>query len=266
MLAEVPLVFILVGLAAYAVLAGADFGAGFWTLLAGGGRARAGAIREHAHHAMGPVWEANHVWLIFVLVVCWTAYPVAFGSIASTLAVPLFIAAIGIILRGTAYALRRQLAGAREQRADRALVRALVDPDARSRSAPSSADRLRPGAGRQRRGRPRHELAEPDLDAGRRARRRDRRPTWRPSTSPPTPSGSASRELGARLPAARALARASSPARWPSPGWSSCARTTRPHLGRADERRRARRGGRVGGSPAWRRSCSSAAGATGRRA
>ena len=55
---------------------------------------------------MGPVWEANHVWLIFVLVVCWTAYPVAFGSIASTLAVPLFIAAVGIIMRGTAYALR----------------------------------------------------------------------------------------------------------------------------------------------------------------
>ena len=55
---------------------------------------------------MAPVWEANHVWLIFVLVVCWTAYPTAFGSIASTLAVPLFVAAVGIILRGTAYALR----------------------------------------------------------------------------------------------------------------------------------------------------------------
>jgi cytochrome bd ubiquinol oxidase subunit II len=55
---------------------------------------------------MAPVWEANHVWLIFVLVVTWTAYPTAFGSIMSTLAVPLFIAAVGIILRGTAYALR----------------------------------------------------------------------------------------------------------------------------------------------------------------
>jgi cytochrome d ubiquinol oxidase subunit II len=55
---------------------------------------------------MAPVWEANHVWLIFVLVVTWTAYPTAFGSIASTLAVALFIAAVGIILRGTAYALR----------------------------------------------------------------------------------------------------------------------------------------------------------------
>jgi cytochrome d ubiquinol oxidase subunit II len=65
---------------------------------------------------MGPVWEANHVWLIFVLVVCWTAYPLAFGSITSTLAVPLFIAAVGIILRGASYALRGQLDGARGQR------------------------------------------------------------------------------------------------------------------------------------------------------
>jgi len=55
---------------------------------------------------MAPVWEANHVWLIFVLTVTWTAYPSAFGSIASTLSIPLFIAAIGIILRGAAYALR----------------------------------------------------------------------------------------------------------------------------------------------------------------
>jgi cytochrome d ubiquinol oxidase subunit II len=104
-LAEAPLVLVLVGLAAYTVLGGADFGAGFWFLLSGRGADRS-QLREHTFHAMGPVWEANHVWLIFVLVVCWTAYPVAFGSIASTLAVPLFIAAVGVILRGTAYALR----------------------------------------------------------------------------------------------------------------------------------------------------------------
>ena len=109
MLADVPMVFILVGMAAYVVLAGADFGAGFWTLVPGGGQSSPAAIRDYARHAMGPVWEANHVWLVFVLVVCWTAYPVAFGSIASTLAVPLFIAAVGIILRGTSYALRGQL-------------------------------------------------------------------------------------------------------------------------------------------------------------
>jgi len=103
-LAELPLLFTLVGLVLYTVLGGADFGAGFWQLTAGRGT-HADRIREHAHHAIGPVWEANHVWLIFVLTVVWTAYPVAFGSIASTLSVPLFLAAIGIILRGTAYAL-----------------------------------------------------------------------------------------------------------------------------------------------------------------
>jgi cytochrome bd ubiquinol oxidase subunit II len=104
-LAEAPLVLVLVGLAAYTVFGGADFGAGFWFLLSGRG-ADQSRLREQTFHAMGPVWEANHVWLIFVLVVCWTAYPVAFASIASTLAVPLFIAAVGVIMRGTAYALR----------------------------------------------------------------------------------------------------------------------------------------------------------------
>jgi len=116
MLAEIPMLFILVGLAAYTVLAGADFGAGFWTLFAGGGGASPAEMRDHARRAMGPVWEANHVWLIFVLVVCWTAYPVAYASIVSTLAVPLFIAAVGIILRGVSYALRGQLEGTRERR------------------------------------------------------------------------------------------------------------------------------------------------------
>jgi len=111
------MLFILVGLAAYTVLAGADFGAGFWTLVAGGGSATPAQTREHARHAMGPVWEANHVWLIFVLVVCWTAYPVAYASIVSTLAAPLFIAAVGIILRGATYALRSQVGGHRGRRA-----------------------------------------------------------------------------------------------------------------------------------------------------
>jgi cytochrome d ubiquinol oxidase subunit II len=63
---------------------------------------------------MGPVWEANHVWLIFVITVLWTAYPVAFGSIASTLELPLFVAALGIIFRGAAYALRSGASGPRE--------------------------------------------------------------------------------------------------------------------------------------------------------
>lgn len=110
-MAYVPVAFILAGMTAYTVLAGADFGAGLWTLLAvGPGGQR---IRDEARHAMGPVWEANHVWLIFVLVVGWTAYPVAFGSISSTLAAPLLIAAIGIIFRGAAYALRGSSSTAR---------------------------------------------------------------------------------------------------------------------------------------------------------
>jgi cytochrome bd ubiquinol oxidase subunit II len=112
-LAEVPLLLALIGVAAYVVLGGADFGAGLWYVALPGDRNR--RLRDHTYHAMGPVWEANHVWLIFVLVVVWTAYPTAFGSIASTLYVPLFVAALGIILRGTAYALRGQISGPREE-------------------------------------------------------------------------------------------------------------------------------------------------------
>jgi cytochrome bd ubiquinol oxidase subunit II len=112
-LADVPAILILVGIAAYIVLAGADFGAGLWYLLAGPGP-KGRPVRNFTYHAMAPVWEANHVWLIFVLVVTWTAYPTAFGSIASTLAVALFVAAIGIIMRGTTYALRSGAAPDRE--------------------------------------------------------------------------------------------------------------------------------------------------------
>jgi cytochrome d ubiquinol oxidase subunit II len=111
-LQTLPLVFVLTGVVIYTVLAGADFGAGIWQLLSGPGE-RGERIREHAHESMGPVWEANHVWLIFVLTVTWTAYPVFFGSVASTLSVVLFIAGLGIILRGASYALR---SGARDGR------------------------------------------------------------------------------------------------------------------------------------------------------
>lgn len=109
---DIPMIFILAGLAIYTVLGGADFGAGLWQLLAGEGE-RGRKVRDHAHHAIGPVWEANHVWIVFVLTVSWTAYPRAFSSIASTLSVALFIAAIGMVLRGAAYALR---AGSEEPR------------------------------------------------------------------------------------------------------------------------------------------------------
>jgi cytochrome bd ubiquinol oxidase subunit II len=112
MLRTLPLAFVLAGLVLYVVLGGADFGAGIWQLLSGPGE-RGERIREHAHESMGPVWEANHVWLIFVLTVTWTAYPLFFGSVASTLSVALFIAGLGIILRGASYALR---SGARDDR------------------------------------------------------------------------------------------------------------------------------------------------------
>src|SRR5579884_437223 len=114
LLQSIPLVFVLAGVALYTVLGGADFGAGFWQLFAGRGQ-RGERVREFAHHSMGPVWEANHVWLIFVLTVFWTAYPKAFGSIASTLAVARFVALLGIIFRGAAYAFRSGASTDRER-------------------------------------------------------------------------------------------------------------------------------------------------------
>ncbi len=115
MLETIVLLFALAGLVLYAVLAGADFGAGVWQLLTGPGR-QGRAIRDHAHHAMAPVWEANHVWLIFVLTVAWTAFPVAFGSLASTLSIPISLAALGIVFRGLAYALQSATDVPRERR------------------------------------------------------------------------------------------------------------------------------------------------------
>ena len=115
-LAGICAALIVVGLTAYAVLAGADFGAGFWDLTAGGPR-RGERVRAMVLRSMSPVWEANHVWLIFVLVVLWTAFPVVFGSVMSTLYVPLFLAAVGIIFRGTAFALRGEAATIGEARA-----------------------------------------------------------------------------------------------------------------------------------------------------
>src|SRR5437868_408056 len=94
------------GITLYALLAGADFGAGFWDLVAGSRRDGADT-RALVEESIGPVWEANHVWLIFVLVVLWTAFPPAFAPIMSTLYVPLTIAAVGIILRGAAFAFRK---------------------------------------------------------------------------------------------------------------------------------------------------------------
>jgi len=97
-----------VGLIAYALFGGADFGAGIWDLLAGGTR-RGARQRDVIEHSIGPVWEANHVWLIFVLVVLWTGFSGAFAALASTLYIPLILAAFGMIARGAAFAFRKSV-------------------------------------------------------------------------------------------------------------------------------------------------------------
>jgi len=99
----------------YAVFAGADVRAGFWDLTAGGalpGRERRALIE----HSIGPVWEANHVWLIFCLVLLWSAFPTAFAAIMTALYVPLGLAALGIVLRGSGFAFRKVAVGTRAQR------------------------------------------------------------------------------------------------------------------------------------------------------
>src|SRR3989441_12771023 len=83
---------------AYAVLAGADFGGGVWDLFASGPRKR--AQRAAIAHAMGPVWEANHVWLIFVLVLLFTCFPRGYAALVTALFVPLHLVLAGIMLRG----------------------------------------------------------------------------------------------------------------------------------------------------------------------
>jgi cytochrome d ubiquinol oxidase subunit II len=115
MLADLAAAVLILALTAYAVLGGADFGAGFWDLTAGGAE-RGARLRGLVKRSMGPVWEANHVWLIVVLVVMWTCFPRAFGPLMETLYVPLFLAAVGIIFRGAAFALRGEAATISEAR------------------------------------------------------------------------------------------------------------------------------------------------------
>src|SRR4029079_19501966 len=104
--ADAVAVVLMVGVTFYAVFGGADFGAGFWSLFAGGGE-RGRRPRELIDWAIGPVWEANHVWLIFVLVVLWTGFSSAFESIFSTLFIPLSLAALGIVFRGAGFAFHK---------------------------------------------------------------------------------------------------------------------------------------------------------------
>jgi cytochrome d ubiquinol oxidase subunit II len=89
------------GVVAYALTAGADFGGGIWHLVARG--PRAAAQRRAVEHAIAPIWEANHVWLIFVIVALFTAFPRAFAVISVALHVPITLALLGIVFRGSSF-------------------------------------------------------------------------------------------------------------------------------------------------------------------
>ncbi|MCP2337248.1 cytochrome d ubiquinol oxidase subunit II [Actinomadura rupiterrae] len=97
--ADIAFGLILAGLSAYLLFGGADFGAGLWHLAS---RRRRGD-QEVIEHAMGPVWEANHVWLIFVLVMTWTAFPPVFADVMARHWVPLSLAVLGIVARGSTF-------------------------------------------------------------------------------------------------------------------------------------------------------------------
>lgn len=97
------------GVLVYALFGGADFGSGFYDLTAGG-TARGAELRTLIDHSIGPVWEANHVWLIYVLVMSWTAFPESFAAAMSTLFLPMLLALLGIVLRGASFAFRKYAA------------------------------------------------------------------------------------------------------------------------------------------------------------
>jgi cytochrome d ubiquinol oxidase subunit II len=106
---------LLLAMAAYACAGGADFGAGFWDLAAGG-RDAGSRPRALVDGAMAPVWEANHVWLVFVLIITWTGFPQVFEAVVSTTWIAVILAGLGIVLRGVGFAVRKptvRLAGRR---------------------------------------------------------------------------------------------------------------------------------------------------------
>ncbi len=104
-----------VGLTLYLLLGGADFGAGIWDLVAGGPE-RGRRQRDLIARTIGPVWEANHVWLIFVIVLMWTGFPPVFAAVSSTLYIPFTLVALGIIGRGSAFVFRKASVRVEHQR------------------------------------------------------------------------------------------------------------------------------------------------------
>jgi cytochrome d ubiquinol oxidase subunit II len=105
-LADSCAVLLFLGVIAYGVFAGADFGSGFWDLTAGGDEA-GGPLRTLIDRVIGPVWEANHVWLVYVLVFLWTGFPPAFAAVMETLFIPFSLAGLGIVARGSTFAFRK---------------------------------------------------------------------------------------------------------------------------------------------------------------
>jgi cytochrome d ubiquinol oxidase subunit II len=108
-MAEAVAAILFAGVVVYAVFGGADYGCGLWDLTAGGDRQGA-PIRAQIDRSLGPVWEANHVWLIFVLVFLWSGFPPAFAAVMTTLAVPFALAGLGIVFRGGAFVFRKSSA------------------------------------------------------------------------------------------------------------------------------------------------------------
>ncbi len=114
--ADVMALVLLLAMAAYACGGGADFGAGFWDLTAGD-RDEGARPRALVDGAMAPVWEANHVWLVFVLIITWTGFPQVFEAVVSTTWVAVILGGLGIVLRGVGFAFRKPtLQAARRRR------------------------------------------------------------------------------------------------------------------------------------------------------
>ena len=114
--ADVAAAILWVGATFYALFGGADFGGGLWDLVAGNAE-KGERPRALIQRSLTPVWEANHVWLIFILVVLWTAFPPAFSAVMTTLYVPIALAALGIVLRGSGFAFRKSIEGLSARRA-----------------------------------------------------------------------------------------------------------------------------------------------------
>ena len=191
-MSDAAAVILFAAVTVYALFGGADFGAGFWDLIAGGAK-RGERPREVIDHSIAPVWEANHVWLIFIFVLLWTCFPEAYASIMLTLFVPLTLAALGIVLRGASFAFRKAVIRTRDQRnfgaafaSSSVLVPycfgAVVGASPRAGSPPAAWPVTLV------------QLGQPDLDPRRRPRRRPPR-TWPPSSWSSTQRGSPTRQM-----------------------------------------------------------------------